>query len=521
MRTRLLLLLAATFWVVTSSAQGLNPHDLAKPLADDWPTYNGDYSGRRFSHLKQINASNVKNLVLAWTYDSGGVSIKATPLMVNGALYFTVPDHAWAIDARTGRQLWHWQTKSRGGTHIGNRGAAMYENWLFFVTPDDYLVSLDATTGKERWRVEIADLKLDFFSTVAPVIIHNHVLVSPSIESTDNRGYLDSYDPETGKRQWRWYATPSPGQPGAETWPNADALQHGGGAVWIPGTYDPNLNLYFFGTGNPQPVMAGQGRKGDDLWTNSIVALNPDTGKMAWYYQTTPHDVHDWDSAETPVLFDAEINGKQRQLLAQANRNGYFFVLDRTNGQHILTVPFVSNNWAKGLDAQGRPIPDRSKDPQTAGSLVFPSEAGGTNWFPPSLDPKTGIFYVRVNRSASVFYLTDTSPKPEAWGGIDKSVWNGPSSIEAIDSITGKIVWDHPTGNGGVSGLLTTSGGLLFGGDGDGDALALDPANGRALWHVNLNGTMANGPITYSLDGRQYVLLAAGAKLFAFTLPEQ
>jgi len=507
--------------VILLQAQGLGPKELLQPLASNWPTYNGDYSGRRFSQLTQVNAGNVKDLTLAWTYDSGGSAIKATPLMVNGVLYFTVPDHAWAVDARTGRELWHWTTTSRGGTHIGNRGMGMYENWLFFVTPDDYLVSLDATTGKERWRVEIADLKLDFFSTVAPVVIRNHVLVSPSIESTDNRGYLDSYDAETGKLQWRWYATPGPGQPGSETWPNADAMQHGGGAVWIPGTYDPELDLYYFGTGNPQPVMAGQGRRGANLWANSIVAIHPDTGKMAWFYQTTPHDVHDWDSAETPVLFDAEIAGQHRKLLAQANRNGYFFVLDRTNGQHVLTAPFVPNNWAKGLDEQGRPIPDPAKNPQPAGAIVFPSEGGATNWFPPSLDPQTNLFYVRVDRSAAVFYLTDTSAKPEAWGGIDKSVWAGPSSIEAIEATTGKVVWDHPTGAGGVSGLLATSGKLLFSGDGAGNAIALDPSTGRTCWHVNLNATMANGPITYEIDGKQYILLAAGAKLFAFTLPEE
>lgn len=489
-------------------------------IGNDWPTYNGDYSGRRFSDLTQVNASNIKSLTLAWTYDSGGVPIKATPLMVGGVLYFTVPDHAWALDARTGRELWTWTTKSRGGTHIGNRGMGIYENWLFFVTPDDYLLSLEASTGKERWRVEIADLKLDYFCTIAPVVIRNHVLVSPSIESTDNRGYVDSYDPETGKLQWRWYATPSPGQPGSETWPNPDALEHGGGAVWIPGTYDPELNLYYFGTGNPQPVMAGQGRKGDNLWTNAIVALDPDTGKMVWFYQTTRHDVHDWDSAETPVLFDTEIDGSRRKLLAQANRNGYFFLLDRTNGQHILTTAFVPNNWAKGLDGLGRPVPNTEKDPQPAGAIVFPSEAGGTNWFPPSFDPQTGLFYVRVTRSAAVFYLTDTSPKPEAWGGIDKTVWSGPSSIEAIQAATGKIVWDHLTGTAGVSGVLTTAGNLLFLGDGAGNALALDPATGHTLWHVNLNAIMFNGPITYELHGRQYVLLAAGSRLFAFALPE-
>ena len=513
--------IGALLQVIPLQAQGLNPRELLQPLAANWPTYNGDYSGRRFSQLAQVNTANVRNLTLAWTYDSGGAPIKATPLMVNGVLYFTVPDHAWALDARTGRQLWHWTTTSRGGTHIGNRGMGMYENWLFFVTPDDYLVSLDAATGKERWRVEIADLKLDFFSTVAPVVIRNHVLASPSIESTDNRGYLDSYDPETGKLQWRWYATPGPGEPGSETWPNADALQHGGGAVWIPGTYDTELDLYYFGTANPQPVMAGQGRKGANLWTNSIIAIHPDTCKMAWFYQTTPHDAHDWDSAETPVLFDAELGGQHRKLLAQANRNGYFFVLDRTNGKHVLTAPFVPNNWAKGLDELGRPIPDPAKNPQPAGAIVFPSESGATNWFPPSLDPHTNLFYVRVDRSAAVFYLTDTSAKPEAWGGIDKSVWAGPSSIEAIEAKTGKIVWDHSTGAGGVSGLLVTAGKLLFGGEGAGNGIALDASTGRSCWHVNLNATMTNGPITYEIDGKQYILLAAGAKLFAFTLPEQ
>lgn len=520
MRISFLLVLGLLVSIATFG-QSLDPGEILKPLGAAWPTYNGDYSGRRFSQLSQINKSNVKNLRLVWTFDSGNIAIKATPLMVNGVLYFSVPDKAWALDARTGRLIWNWETKTRGGTHIGHRGVGMYGNWLFLVTPDDYLVSLNASTGKERWRVEIADLKLDYFSTVAPVIIRNHVLVSPSIESTDNRGYLDSYDAESGKLQWRWYSTPDTGQPGAETWPNAEARAHGGGAIWIPGTYDPELNLYYFGTANPQPVIAGQGRKGDNLWANSIIALNPDTGKMAWYYQTTPHDTHDWDSAETPILFDAEIDGRPRKLVAQANRNGYFFVLDRTNGRHILTAPFAQNNWAKGIDDQGRPIPDPSKDPQPAGALVIPSEGGATNWFPPSFSPETSLFYVHVTRSAAVFYLTDTSAKPEAWGGIDKTVWAGPSSIAAIDYKTGKIAWEHLTGPGAVSGLLTTAGGLLFGGNGSGDALALDPSTGETLWHVNLNENMFNGPITYELDGRQYLLLTAGGKLFAFALPEQ
>jgi len=516
----LFLLLFALLSSRPGAAQNLDPRDLLSPLGSSWPTYNGDYSGRRFSQLSQITSANVRNLGLVWTFDSGNDPIKATPLVVEGVIYFSVPDRAWALDARTGRLIWHWENKSRGGTHIGHRGTAMYGKWLFLVTPDDYLVSLDAATGKERWRTEIADLKLDYFSTVAPVIIRNHVLVSPSIESTDNRGYLDSYDPETGELQWRWYSTPDAGEPGAETWPNDEARSHGGGAIWIPGTYDPELNLFYFGTANPQPVMAGQGRLGDNLWTDSIVALNPDSGKMVWFYQTTPHDTHDWDSAETPVLFDAELGGRKRKLLAQSNRNGYFFVLDRITGEHILTAPFAPNNWAKGLDAQGRPIRDPNKDPQPAGALVMPSEEGATNWFPPSLDLETGFFYVRVTRSVAVYYLTDTSYKPEAWGGIDKAVLREPSSIAAIDCKTGKVVWDHPTGVGAVSGLLTTAGRLLFGGDGSGNALALDPLTGRTIWHVNLSQSMFNGPVTYELDQRQYLLLAAGGKLFAFALPE-
>ena len=514
-------LLLALLLSHSAAAQSLDPQDPGKPLGASWPTYNGDYSGRRFSQLSQITGANVRNLGLVWTMDLGKEPIKGTPLVVDGVIYSSVPDKAWALDARTGRLLWHWENKTRGGTHIGHRGVAIYGKWLFLVTPDNYLVSLEAATGKERWRTEIADLKLDFFSSVAPVIIRNHVIVSPSIESTDNRGYVDSYDPETGKLQWRWFATPDAGERGADTWPNEEARSHGGGAAWVPGTYDPELNLYYFGTANPQPVMAGQGRLGDNLWTDCIVALNPDTGKMAWFYQTTPHDTHDWDSAETPVLFDAEINGRKRKLLAQANRNGYFFVLDRATGEHILTSPFAPNNWAKGLDAQGRPVRDPKKDPQPAGALVMPSEEGGTNWFPPSLDPQTGYFYVRVTRSVAVYYLTDTSSKPEAWGGVDKTVHRGPSSISAIDSKTGNIVWDHPTGVDAVSGLLTTAGRLVFGGDASGNALALDPLTGHTLWHVNLNERMYNGPITYELDGRQYLLLAAGGKLYAFALPEK
>src|SRR5947209_7006992 len=402
-------------------AQALNPSTLLKQPADAWPTYNGDYSGRRFSPLTQINSSNVHTLSLAWaTRFSGGgrgggggaaggragggalvsnISIKSTPLMVNGILYFTSPNHVWAADARTGRELWHYQYPPNTGSTIGNRGVGMYGNWLFFETPDSNLVSLDPATGKERWKVRIADPKLDYTSTVAPVIIGNHVIAGIGGDHLDNPGFIQSFDPETGKLQWKWWTTPRKGEPGIESWPDEYASAHGTGQAWIPGTYDPELNLYIVGTGNPNPVMAEKRRQGDNLYTCSIVALNPDTGKIVWYFQPSPHDVHDWDAVETPVLFDGVIDGQPRKLVAQASRNGYFFVLDRATGKRLVGTPFIETvNWAKGYDAKGQPIPDPAKFPTTDGVLVSPNATGATNWQSPSYNPDTGLFYVGTNR---------------------------------------------------------------------------------------------------------------------------
>ena len=304
-----LLLLALGPHVLLVTAQGLDAAALLKPTTDTWPTYNGDYSGRRFSALDQINPGNVGSLTLAWIFQPHLSAIKSTPLEVNGVLYFTVPDNVWAVDARFGREIWHYQRVSEGD-HIGNRGLGMYKNWLYFTTPDAHLVCLDAKDGTVRWIVELADPKLGYFATMAPLIIRNHVVVGVSGDVTDVRGFLESRDPETGDVQWRWYTEPDPGQPGSETWPKEpDALLHGGGMTWMTGTYDPELDLLYWGTGNPNPVLAGEGRPGDNLYTCSIVALNPDTGKLAWYFQPSPHDVHDWDAVETPVLFDAEYKG--------------------------------------------------------------------------------------------------------------------------------------------------------------------------------------------------------------------
>ncbi|MGH9449120.1 MAG: PQQ-binding-like beta-propeller repeat protein, partial [Terriglobia bacterium] len=332
-------------------------------------------------------------------------------------------------------------------------------------------------------------------------------------------GFLDSIDPATGKLQWRWYTEPQPGQPGSETWPqHSDAILHGGGMTWMTGTYDPKLNLLYWGTGNPNPVLAGQVRPGDNLFTCSIVALDPDTGKLVWYFQPSPHDVHDWDAVETPVLFNGTFDGKPREMLAQASRNGFFFVLDRTNGQHLLTAPFIDETWSSGIDSRGRPIAKPSATPRPDGALVEPASDGSTNWMSPSFDPQTGLFYVNARRVFSIFYLTATG-KPEGWAGRDRGLWAN-STIRSINYRTGQITWDHETGEGeGGAGIMTTAGHLLFTADNSGNMMALDPATGKTLWHVRLGHGVSSSPMTFELDGRQYLVVSAGDLLFAFTLP--
>jgi acido-empty-quinoprotein group A len=501
-----------------AAAQGLEPAALLKPPTDTWATYNGDYSGARFSTLDQINAGNIHSLTLAWVFQTQGTTIKSTPLEVNGILYFSVPDNVWAVDARFGRTIWHYERKS-GGDHIGHRGLAMYKNWLYFTTPDAHVVCLDAKDGSVRWIIELADPKLEYFSTMAPLVVRDHVIVGVSGDVTDVPGFLESIDPETGKIQWRWNTEPDPGQPGSETWPkDSDAILHGGGMTWMTGTYDAELNLLYWGTGNPNPVLAGEGRAGDNLYTCSIVALNPDTGKLAWYFQPSPHDVHDWDAVETPVLFDAEFKGKRRKLLGQASRNGFFFVLDRTNGEHLVTAPFIDQTWASGVDSRGRPIARPEATPSPDGALVEPGSDGSTNWMAPSFDPQTGLFYVNCRRLFSVFYNTVTG-KAEGWGGRDRNLWAN-TTLRALDYRTGKVVWNHELGDGeSLAGILTTAGHLLLSADNSGNLLALDPTTGKTLWHLNAGGRMQASPMTYELDGRQYLIIAVQNILYAFALP--
>jgi acido-empty-quinoprotein group A len=505
--------------VAASLAQGLNPSDLIKPPPDTWPTYNGDYSGRRYSTLTQINASNVHQLSPAWVLPMQSVTIKSTPLLVNGILYFTTPDNVWAADARNGKIIWHYYRASQGD-HIGHRGVGMYKDWLYFETPDCHLISIDAKTGHARWDIQLADPKLGYFATMAPLVVRDHVIVGVSGDVTDIPGFLESVDPDTGKVQWRWDTEPKPGEPGADTWPQGtDAAAHGGGMTWMTGTYDPEINQLFWGIGNPNPVLNGDIRKGDNLYTCSIVSLNPDTGKLNWHFQPSPHDTHDWDAVQTPVLIDDNYHGVHRKLLAQASRNGYYFLLDRTTGEHILSAPFIATNWAKGIDAKGEPIPNPAMEPKPDGVLVSPGSDGATNWMSPSFDPVSRLFFVSARHLWSIFYMT-ADGKPEGWAGRDRNLW-ADSELVALNYATGKVEWRHEIGEGeGVAGILTTAGNVLFTADNSFNLIALEPKTGKTLWHVNLNARMESSPMTYSLDGRQYLLTAVGNVIYAWSLPQ-
>jgi alcohol dehydrogenase (cytochrome c) len=508
--------------VVAAAQTRLDPAMLLKPLTDSWPTFNGDYTGRRFSPLTSIDTTNVHQLSYAWSFRIGGPgaqglgAIKSTPLQVNGVLYFSVPDHVWAVDARTGRQLWHYQWATTGGNHLGNRGVAIYEDWLYVETPDCYLISLNIKDGTERWRRQICDMDNFYYASVAPTVIKDHLIVGVSGDDFDIPGYLQSHNLESGEPEWRWYTVPQKkGDPGMDTWPSEHAAQHGGGMTWTPITYDAELNYIFVTTGNPQPVIAHKNRPGNNLFTGSIVALNADTGKMVWYHQSSPHDTHDWDSTQVAVLIDDEANGQKRKLVAQAARNGHFFLLDRLTGKALVSAEFIKTNWTKGFDAKGQPVPDPAKMPQPEGTLVTPNIGGATNWQSPSFSPLTGLMYVSAVRGYGIFYLYDTTENPMGWGGGERGGWSE-SMVQAIDYKTGKIAWTHKWEGNVRAGMLSTAGNVLFTGGPSNDIVALDARNGNALWHAGLNGTISNGPITYQLDGRQYVVAASGDTLWAF-----
>jgi alcohol dehydrogenase (cytochrome c) len=496
-----------------ASAQGLGPKDLLHPPADSWLNYHGGYSGQRHSGLTEITPGNVGQLQQAWRFQTGqNQQIKSSPILSDGVLYVTTPDNIWAIDARTAKELWHYQNPPNNAFHIGHRGAAVYKDTVYLTTPDCHLIALSAKNGTVKWDVMIADSNKGYWSTNAPLIVGNHVLVGVSGDFDNLPGQLKSVDADTGKTQWIFYSTPPPGA----TEPHSGGAT--GGQMWTTGTYDPDLNLVYVGTGNPTPVLNGEARPGDNPWTCSIVALNPDTGKLVWGFQASPHDTHDWDANEVPVLVDADFKGQPRKLLMQASRNGYFFVLDRTNGKSLLTAPFATVNWAKGIDSEGHPIPDPAKYPSKSGVLVAPNESGATNFRPPSFDPKTGLLVVSAQDGYGIYFFK-SEHGAYGWAGADYAV-GGKAFLRAIDYRTGKIAWNHPIGEGaGAAGVLTTETGLTFSGDVTGNVMALRTSDGSTLWHEAI-GRMGNAPITYELDGREYLVVGGGSSLYAFSLPK-
>ncbi len=506
---RVLTLAVAATATMGLNAQNVDSAILRNPPPDSWPGYHGDYSGRRHSALTEINTRNVSGLTLEWAFQTqqNGV-LKATPILVDGILYFTLPDHVWAIDARSGHQLWHYAAPQTKAFHIGQRGVSILKDKLYYMTSDAHLQALDAKTGNVLWDVEVADSKKGQWATMSPLIVGNHVLVGASGDFDNLQGFLRAVDPDTGKTQWTFYSTPTVDTPRVAY----------SGNMWMTGTYDPDLNLIYFGTGNPSPVLNGKVRPGDNLYTCTILALDPETGKLVWHFQPSPHDTHDWDAVEIPVLADGVFDGKPRKMLMQASRNGYFFVIDRTNGKNLLTTTFGPVNWTKGVDKDGRPIPNPDKEPAPDGRLIAPDEGGMTNYRSPSFDPKTGLFIVSASPSYSL-YFNKPADGAYGWAGADYGLWSK-GVLDAIDYKTGKIRWSHELGQRAGSGVLTTEGGLTFTGDSAGNFLALDTATGKTLWHAGAGGQIASSPISYELDGHQYILTSGGNVMFAWRLPD-
>jgi alcohol dehydrogenase (cytochrome c) len=502
----------ATLVLGQAPVPGVDPSLLLKPPADSWLNYHGDYTGKRHSPLTQITPANVNRLTEAWRFPVMG-GIKGSPVLANGVMYITTTDNLWAFDVRTAKELWHYTHPRSEAFSIGHRGVAVYKDTVFLTTRNAHLLALNVKDGSIKWDVVIADSNKGYWSTNAPLVVRNHVMVGVSGDFDNVPGQLKSVDADTGKTQWVFYSTP----PAGFTDPPSGGST--GGQMWNTGTYDPELNLVYVGTGNPTPVLNGAVRPGDNPWTCSIVAINPDTGKLAWGYQVSPHDTHDWDAAEVPVLVDGVFNGQQRKMVMQASRNGYFFVLDRTNGKNLLTAPFATVNWAKEIDKDGRPIPNPAKEPSREGVLVAPNESGATNYRPPSFDPASGLFLVSAHDGYGIYFFK-SEDGTYGWAGADYNL-PGRSYLRAIDYKTGKIAWSHFIGDQpGTAGVLTTASGLTFTGDTSNNIMALRTSDGTTLWHASA-GRMGNVAITYQLDGRQFVVVGAGNALVAFALPQE
>jgi alcohol dehydrogenase (cytochrome c) len=503
---------------------------LANPVGANWTSYNGDYSGRRYSTLSEINVSNAANLRAAWTFHPGNTqNLEVTPVVVRGLMYVTSANDVMALDARTGRLVWRHQRPISDGllddaAAHKSRGVAVWHEFVYAETDDAHLLCLDARSGGVRWETEYADKTLHYGATSAPLVVHDSVIVGTSGGDSGVRGFLAAFDPLTGKCKWRFWTIPGPGEFGSSSWPG-DAYLHGGATTWMPGTYDPELNTLYWATSNPAPDFFGESRPGDDLYTDCVLALDPDTGKLKWYFQFTPHDLYDYDANETPVLLDLKENGAVRHVIVEANRNGFFYVLDRTNGKFLHANSFVEKlTWATGIDKSGRPILT-GKIPTADGTLICPSIEGATNWFSPSYNPATKLFYVMALENCNIFFAHpqnfEKGQTYYATGTNQPPGEHAQKILLALSVPDGKPVWRYPqTGRGDSwGGTLTTAGGLLFVADDAGSLEAVEAATGRPLWHFNTGQTFRASPMTYSVNNVQYVAIAAGSDLFTFTLP--
>jgi alcohol dehydrogenase (cytochrome c) len=517
-----LLLLAAPF----ASAQVPYERLLGAPSEPaHWLTYSGGYPGHRHSSLAQIDRSNVKDLKPVWVYQSPEKRLQASPIVLDGILYITEAPHVvTALDGRTGRPLWSYRRPAAVGVPgcCGpvNRGLAVLDDALFFNTYDSHLVALDLRTGRPRWDIPIADGKAGYSMTGAPLAIKDKIIIGVAGGEYGIRGFLDAYDPKTGARLWRFYTVPGPGEPGHETW-KGDSWKTGGGATWVTGTYDPALNLLYWGTGNPGPDYNGDQRTGDNLYTDSLLAIDADTGQRRWHFQFTPHDLHDWDSNQVPVLFDATIDGRPRKLVAQANRNAFYYVLDRETGEFLRGAPFAQQTWASGLDARGRPILLPGKEPSAEGTLVYPGLGGGTNWMSPSYDASTGLFYVHAREQyGQVFFKHEPEYTPglSFYGGNPHDVDGAEpyGVVKAIEATTAKIRWEYKLHSAPSVGILSTAGGLVFSGTREGYIFALDAATGAPLWRFQTGGNIVSNPVTFEIDDKQHVALTCGQSVFVF-----
>jgi alcohol dehydrogenase (cytochrome c) len=505
----------------------VKPADLlAVPVGSNWVSYNGDYTGGRYSSLRQIGTANVSRLRAQWVFHAANSNLlECTPVVIDGVMFVTAANDVFALDAKTGKQHWHYHRPVTEGliddaSAHHNRGVAVLGSRLFVETDNAHLVSLDARNGTQLWEVPYAPGNKNYGATSVPLIVKDMVLVGTSGGDDGVRGFVAAFDAGTGKERWRFWTIPGPGEPGAESWPG-DLYLRGGATTWMPGAYDAELNTIYWGTSNPAPDFDGDPRPGDDLYTDCVLALDPDTGKLKWHFQFTPHDLYDYDAVETPVL----VNRGGRKLLVEANRNGFLYVLDRTNGEFIRAVPFVKKlNWASGIDKKGRPV-RTGLQPSKEGTVVCPDMTGATNWFSPAYNPETGLFYFIALESCHKYFLQpqEFAEGREYYATGVKSVPGGRREklLLAFDPVSGTPSWRYSLQGNGESwaGAMSTAGGLVFFGN-DSEAFeAVDAKTGKSLWQFRTGQTMHASPMSYAVDGRQYLAIAAGSDLFAFGLP--